>query len=79
MYETYFHNLDTGLNEVKILDRIPRIGETIAFRPSGSFFLIKGITQHSFEPDCLPPQYPIEIYATEIQQSTWIKSLREKL
>ena len=77
MYKTYFHDLTNGINVPKVLDRIPRIGDTIAFASRNSFFLVKGVTQNSFENTDLPAEYPIEIYAVEIGQSAWIHSLRE--
>lgn len=77
MIEVFFHNLTSNTNESKLLHSLPRKGDTIAFAPSKSFYLVTGVTQNSFSSsEHLKEQYEYEVYATEINQSEWIGSLR---
>lgn len=77
MITVYFHDLTSGLNKSVELHELPRIGETIGLAPSNAFYLVKGITQNKFDlKKHLEENWKFEVYAVQIEQSTWIRSLR---
>lgn len=77
MVDVFFHDLASGKNEEKSLYSLPRIGDTLAFAPSNSFYLVKGVTQNVFDPSKnMKETFEYEVYAIPISQSDWIKTLR---